>query len=335
MVNVFDVAQRADVSSATVSRVLSGSPLVRAETRAKVIAAAEALGYKPNSFAQNLRKGRGSSVALVTGDIEHGIYPWLAKHLQHELEQIDLNLVLFNLGHRQERLRHILQHAAAMGLRALFLASADIADMAGLKPLMDRSKARGVAILSVSQRLEEFGIDSIVHDDRDGARTAVEHMLARGRRAIAYLGRISSSAVGGERAVGYEEALRHAGLPLDPALVWDVREGFRGEAGYRTTGAALDRGLHVDAIVAASDELASGAMAALLDRGLSVPGDVAVTGFGGIGWGSYLRPALSTIELDAATLAERARRWLETLEAGETHPPLVLIPPRLVIRGSA
>jgi DNA-binding LacI/PurR family transcriptional regulator len=334
MVNVLDVAERANVSSATVSRVLSGSPLVRAKTRAKVIAAAEALGYHPNSFARNLRTGRGSSVALVTGDIEHGIYPGLAKHLQLELELIDLNLVLFNLGHQQERLRHILEQAAAMGLRGLFLASADIADMVGLKPLVDRTMAKGVAILSVSQRLERFGIDSIVHDDREGAGMAAEHLLARGRRTIAYLGHISSSAVGRERALGHEEAIRRAGLSLDTALVWDVQEGFRGEAGYRMTSAALDRGLRVDAIVAASDELASGAIAALLDRGFSVPGDVAVTGFGGIGWGSYLRPALSTIDLDVAALAARARLWIEALEAGETHPSLVLIRPNLVVRGS-
>lgn len=334
MVNVFDVAQLAEVSSATVSRVLSGSSLVRAETRAKVIKAVEALGYKPNSFAQNLRKGRGSSVALVTGDIEHGIYPGLAKHLQHELEQIKLNLVLFNLGHSQERLRYILQHAAATGLRALLLATADVLDMDELKPLVERATAEGIAILSVSQRLEKFGIDSIVHDDRRGARIAVEHMLAGGRRRIAYLGRIGTSAVGSARAAGYRHALRRAGLLLDPALVWDVQEGFRGEAGYRTTSAALDRGLRVDAIVAASDELASGAMAALLDRGLSVPDSVAVTGFGGIGWGCYLRPALSTIELDTAVLADRARRWLEAQEGGQVAPSLVLVPPRLVVRGS-
>lgn len=156
MVNVLDVAEDANVSSTTVSRVLASSPLVRAKTRAKVIAATEALGYHPNSFARNLRRGRGSSVALVTGDIEHGIYPGLAKHLQLELEQIDLNLVLFNLGHQQERLRHVLEQAAAMGLRGLFLASADIADVVGLKPLVDRAIAKGVAILSVSQRLERF-----------------------------------------------------------------------------------------------------------------------------------------------------------------------------------
>jgi DNA-binding LacI/PurR family transcriptional regulator len=334
MVNVLDVAERANVSSATVSRVLTGSPLVRAETRARVIAAAEALGYQPNAFARGLRKGHGSSVALVTGDIEHGIYPALAKHVQRELELIGFSLVLFNLGHQQERLRHMLEHAAGMGLRGLFLASADLADMAALQPLVERAKARGIAILSVSQRLERYGIDSIVHNDRAGAEMAVAHMLERGRTAIAFLGRITTSAVGSERAVGYERVLRRAGIAVDAGLVWDVREGFRGEAGYRMTSSALGRGVRFDAVVAASDELASGAIAALHDHGLSIPGDVAVTGFGGIGWGSYIRPALSTIDLDIAAMAARARHWLEALESGEQNPPLVMIRPTLVVRGS-
>ena len=79
----------------------------------------------------------------MTGDIEHGIYPRLAKHLQRELELIGLSLVLFNLGHQQERLRHMLEHAAAMGLRGLFLASADLADMTALQSFVVRAQAEG------------------------------------------------------------------------------------------------------------------------------------------------------------------------------------------------
>ena len=100
------------------------------------------------------------------------------------------------------------------------------------------------------------------------------------------------------------------------------------------TSLALGRGVRFDAIVAASDELASGAIAALHDHGLSIPADVAVTGFGGISWGSYIRPALSTVDLDIAAMAGRARLWLETLESGEESPPLVTIRPTLVVRDS-
>ena len=100
------------------------------------------------------------------------------------------------------------------------------------------------------------------------------------------------------------------------------------------TSLALSRGVRFDAIVAASDELASGAIAALHDHGLSIPADVAVTGFGGIGWGNYIRPALSTVDLDIAAMAGRARRWLEAREPDEESASLVLIRPTLVVRDS-
>lgn len=334
MVSVLDVAKLARVSTATVSRVLSGSPLVRAETRAKVLKVAQELGYHPNSFARNLRKGRGSSVALVAGDIEHGIYPSLARHLQSELEQLGLTLVLYNLGHQPERLHRVISQAAAMGLRGLLLASADVADMDVMKPLVAKARHTGVAILSVSQRLEDFGIDSIVHDDRAGAAMAVEYLAGRGRRRIAFLGRISPSMVGRERARGYAEGLEKAGLQPYPELVWDILDTFRGEAGYQMTLRALDAGIKFDAIVAASDELASGAIAALHDRNYAVPEDVAVTGFAGLDWGNYIRPALTSVRLDVATLAHEARQWLEAYESGASRPSLVLVRPELVLRGS-
>ena len=211
MVNVFDVAERANVSSATVSRVLSGSPLVRAETKARVIAAAQALGYQPNAFARSLRMGRGSSVALVTGDIEHGIYPRLAKHLQRELELIGLSLVPFNPYSRSG--------CATCGARrrcgcAAFLARRTLPHD-GAAVLCGARPGEGRRDLSVSQRLEQYGIDSTcttIARARDGVR----HMLERGRKAIAYLAALLIGG-GSERAVGYEQALRQAGLAVDPA----------------------------------------------------------------------------------------------------------------------
>ena len=129
MVSVVAVATHAKVSPATVSRVLAGRVPVAAETRARVLKAIEQLGYRPNEVARSLRVGRGRSVALVTGDIEQGIYATLAKHVQGELEALGLDLVLFNLGHRQDRLRHFLERAPSLGLRGILLSSPHVMDM--------------------------------------------------------------------------------------------------------------------------------------------------------------------------------------------------------------
>lgn len=334
MVSVLDVAEHAKVSSATVSRALNGSSRVTAKTRDRVLSSVQALNYQPNNFARNLRTGRGNSVALVTGDIQHGIYPALAQYTQQRLEILGLDLLLFNLGHQEERLHHLLQTAVPLGLRGILLASADPADMHRLLPYFRQAMDKGIAIVAVSQRLDSFGISSIVHDDRKGAMKAVHHLYQSGHHRIAFLGRIRTSAVGNERYRGYARALEEIGQALDPDLVWDVSDGYRSEAGYKLTQTMLQRGTKADGILTASDELAVGALAAIKDFGLRAPDDIGVVGFGGIEWGRFVRPSLSTVALDVTAMADSVGRWFTELDQPSGNL-LTLIEPQLVVRNSS
>ena len=137
------------------------------------------LGYRPNEVARSLRVGRGRSVALVTGDIEQGIYAALAKHVQGELEALGLDLLLFNLGHREDRLRHFLERAPSLGLRGIVLSSPHVMDMEELAPVMRAAAKSGIDIVSVSQDLSAWGFPSIIHDDVGGSATATAHVLAK------------------------------------------------------------------------------------------------------------------------------------------------------------
>jgi DNA-binding LacI/PurR family transcriptional regulator len=335
MVSVVAVASHAGVSPATVSRVLAGRVPVAAETRARVLEAIERLGYRPNEVARSLRVGRGRAVALVTGDIEQGIYAALAKHVQGELEALGLDLLLFNLGHREDRLRHFLERAPSLGLRGIVLSSPHDMDMAELAPVMQAATASGLTILSVSQDLSAFGIASIVHDDSGGAAAAVNHLLARGRVPVAFVGRIATSAVGRARFEGYRDALLAAGQALDPALVWDISQGYRADAGYQAMTVAMAADLGFRAVLAASDELALGCIAAAADRGSAVPDDIAVIGFGGLGWGTFARPSMTTVSLDTDAMA---RAVGEIFAARQDSPPRAgrrLVPTKLVLRQSA
>ena len=153
MVNVVAVATHAGVSPATVSRVLAGRVPVAAATRARVLEAVEQLGYRPNEVARSLRAGRGRTVALVTGDIEQGLYAGLAKHVQGELEALGLDLLLFNLGHREDRLQHFLERAPSLGLRGIVLASPHVMDMVELAPAIHSVMQSGVTLDRKSTRL--------------------------------------------------------------------------------------------------------------------------------------------------------------------------------------
>jgi DNA-binding LacI/PurR family transcriptional regulator len=335
MVSVVAVASHAKVSPATVSRVLAGRVPVASETRARVLKAIEQLGYRPNEVARSLRAGRGRSVALVTGDIEQGIYATLARHVQGELEALGLDLVLFNLGHRQDRLRHFLERAPSLGLRGILLSSPHVMDMAELAPVMGAAAKSGIEIVSVSQDLSRYGFPSIIHDDAGGAATATAHLVARHRTPVAFVGRIATSAIGRARYEGYRKALKAHGQKVDPELVWDISQGYRADAGYQAMSEALAKGLRFRAVVAASDELALGCMAAAADRGFAIPDDMAIVGFGGLAWVGFARPAMTTVALDAGAIARAVGDFFKARESGAQPGKRRLIPANLVLRQSA
>jgi DNA-binding LacI/PurR family transcriptional regulator len=335
MVSVVAVANHAGVSPATVSRVLGGRVRVSAETRARVLQAIEALGYRPNEVARSLRAGRGRAVALVTGDIEQGINAALAKNVQSELEALGLDLLLFNMEHREERLRHFLERSPSLGLRGVLLTSPHVMDMPKLLPMIEVARKGGVAVVSIGQDFTAHGIPSVVHDNAGGAAMAVAHLLAHGRAPIAFVGRIATSAIGGARFAGYRAGLQAHGETIDPALVWDISEGYRADAGYQATAVALKRNVPFRAVLAASDELALGGMAAAVDRGLAVPQDIAFVGFGGLGWGTFARPSLSTVTLDAEAAARAVSDFLKADTTPGATAGLKTIPTTLVLRQSA
>lgn len=331
MATVIDVAREAGVSLATVSRVLNGSAAVSNPLRERVSAAVDALDYRPNALAQGLRKGQGNTVALLVGDIAQRHFAELTMHVQPALDEVGADVMLFNLGHSASRLTQFLARAPSMRLRGIVLALSDTVPRA-VGPLLANLRAQGLTLVSIGQDLRRHGLPSVVHEERTAAGRAVEFLLARGHRRIAYVGRLSGSAVGTERFRGYRAALRKAGC-FSPALVFD--HAFRYAAGRDAVNRALDAGLAFTALQCGSDEIATGAMAALRDRGLGVPGDVAIVGFGDIEMGAYLRPALTTLSTHPHRAAQHVRDFFRSDAPAPDKPPLVLLERTLVERGSA
>jgi DNA-binding LacI/PurR family transcriptional regulator len=313
---VADVARLAGVSAATVSRILNGSEVFADATRKRVQEAARQLGFQPDPAARSLRRGQGDSIALLVGDIEQGVYAGLTRHMQAALEDMGLDLLVYDLAHQEARLRRFLERAPARRLRGIVLATTDTLPedcIALLRGLM----AQQVKVIALRQRLDQHGIASVIQDERSAARLATEALLRKSRMPIAFLGRISGSLMGAERCEGYRDALRQAGHEIDTALVWDA--SYRYRAGFNATAEALRRQVAFSAILAASDELALGAIAALRDAGKQVPQDVAVIGFGDADWAAYQRPALTSLSEHPAELSGIVRGILEGKATGLLH----------------
>ncbi|SLN46086.1 LacI family DNA-binding transcriptional regulator [Oceanibacterium hippocampi] len=289
---ILDVAKRAGVSSATVSRVLSGRGVVTQETRSKVMAAISELGFQPNHMAQGLRRGRSNTVALLVGDIEQGVYASLTKHVQPALEAIGLDLLLYNLGHSASRLANILARADAMRLHGIIVATSDQLNEEAIETLSTRVRDNALPVIAVGLSLQRHGIPSIIYDDRRATRTSTEFLLQTYPGPAAYLGRIRGSASGSERYRGYCDAHAERGIVLDERLVWD--SAYRYKAGFESVERALRDGIVFRSLQTGSDELALGAMAAVRAHGLRIPADIAVVGIGDMESAGYLSPPLTT-----------------------------------------
>lgn len=330
---ILDVARRAGVSSASVSRVLSGQPVVSEETQAKVLAAIADLGFRPNQIAQGLRRGRTTTIALLVGDIEQGVYASLTKEIQLALEKLDLDLLLYNLGHSQERLANILARADSMHLHGIVIATSDTLSPENIGLLSSKIEEQQLPVFAIGLSLHDYGIPSIVYDDREAVARSVDFLLRTYGGPVAYLGRIGGSAAGAERFRGYEGALAAAGMRKAPELVWDA--AFRYPAGFESVRRALSEGIKFRAIQAGSDELALGAIAAIHAHGLKIPDDIAIVGIGNVESSAYYTPSLTTHGASAESIAKTLLERLDNREAEKSAPLLTKLSRPFIRRASA
>jgi LacI family transcriptional regulator len=225
-------------------------------------------------------------------------------------------------------------------------------DEAVLSPSRGRN-IDGILILSVDQVSTDYyqlirdsrpcvsandllpGIGAALTDNSGGAVTAVQHLIDRGHRRIAYVGgpisRVSTSAA--ERRQGYEDCLERNGIPRDLSLT-EQAELWQAQEGYRAARRLLARRPGFTAIFASSDHLAYGIIKALGEGGLRVPEDISIIGFDGDVLGAYLIPALTTMRQNGFLIGQTAGELLLKKLAGQKGPDMVRIPAELVVRGS-
>ncbi|MFC4005752.1 GH1 family beta-glucosidase [Nonomuraea purpurea] len=319
------VAARARVSRATVSRVVNGEASVSSEVRTAVLRAVKELGYVPNAAARSLVTRRTNAVALVVSVPRQGGEALTAAVVQYVtslLEGAGKQITLM-LADTAESRRRIVQHVEARLCDGVVLLPPDRADT-----LAERLSRTGVPVVLLGKQAIASLVPYVDVDNAGGAAAATQHLIERGRRRIGMIcGPMDLVAVQ-DRLAGHREALRRAGRQPLLALA-DLT---------RPSGAAAMRQLlgdepALDAVFAATDQLAIGALQAARECGRRVPEDLAVVGFDDIDAASATTPALTTVRVPVADQAlALARLLLSRLEGRHTTP--VVLPTRLVIRES-
>ncbi len=326
-----EVAARAGVGRGTASRVINGQAKVSAQAREAVEKAVVELGYVPNRAARALKTQRTDAVALVIAESEERVFgePFFAgivRGIGAALGDAGRQLVLL-LAQASERRGTLDEYLTRQHVDGVLLLSLHDDD-----ELPDRIRARGLPVVVGGRARPDIETDYVDVDNVQGARLAVAHLAASGRRRIATVAGPPDMVAGHSRYEGYVAGLADAGLPLDEALV------AHGDFG-RDSGEAAMRSLlahRPDAVFCANDLMAAGALRAIDEAGLSVPGDVAVVGFEDAPIAASTHPPLTTVHQSPEAMGRTmVAMLLEAMSTPDSPRPGRMLPTRLVVRASS
>jgi len=327
------VAVRAGVSRATVSRVVNDSPRVSPDVRRQVEVAIQQLGYVPNRAARSLVTRRSGSVAVVIAEptprlFTDPFFPRLLRGVSTALSAGDLQLVLLMPASPDEA-RRTRDYLAAGHVDGALLVS-----LHGNDPLPSTMALRGIPVVVGGRPPGGVAVSYVDVDNVQGARMAVEHLVSGGRQVVASIGGPEDMSPGVDRLAGYRQAIAASGLDADErlAVVGDFTQQGGAEAMRRILAARPD----VDAVFAASDSMAAGALQVLRAAGKSIPEDVAIVGFDDSPIAETADPPLTSVRQPIEEMgAEMVRLLLEHTAHPGAAPRKVILATRLVERRSS
>lgn len=327
-IRLIDVAERAGVSVRTASNVVNDYPHVKASTRAKVQAAINDLGYRPNIAARQLKYGRSGFIALAIPQIDSPYFAELAQRFTEIARDLGwIALMDVTNGSRAEEqvvLDGMKGHAVdGVIFSPLSLRAADF----------DGRDAQTPMVL-LGERAVPDGYDHVAVDSVSASRAMVEHLLSLGRRRIAVIGHEAKDGTASVRLQGYLAALQAACIEHDPDLVVGVPAYLRAE-GRAAMQQLLALPERPDAVFCFNDLMAVGALAACREAGVRIPEDIAVAGFDAIAEGAFTEPPLTTVQPDVDLLVREALRLVRARIEGNADPAeRVQVPWKLVVRAS-
>ena len=327
-ITIKDVARRANVSVATVSRALNGHENVTEAVRLRVFAVANELRYSPHHAARSLSSRRTRTIGVVLPDLYGEFFSELMRGIDQVARERGLHLLVSSYHGNPEE-----QGAALRAMRGRvdgLLVMSPYLDNVGV--LTDHLPPSLPAVL-LNTCLSDAAIPALSIDNYGGARTLMHHLIESGYRRIAFIAGPEDNFDAHERLRGYRDAIAEA---LPKAKPWILPGDFDEASGHRAGRELLASKQRPDAVFAANDMMALGCLFAFNQAGLQVPGDIALAGFDDIPLSRYVHPSLTTMRVDITEFGGRALRALldrPEQEDAET-PAQVLLAPELIARES-
>jgi LacI family transcriptional regulator len=324
---IADVARRAGVSTATVSRVLSGAGRARPETRERVLDAARSLDFRPSLVARSLKRRATRTLGLIVTDIENPYFPQLVRAVEDAANAEGYAILLCNADEDPEREATYLDVLVERRVDGMIVAASTI----GTRQ-REWLASPPVPVVLVNTRSPQADLPSIASDNRAGGRLAARHLLDLGHHRFGYLMPPPRNLDAPNRAAGVRDELRRI-----PAATLVIGRGAPTVAGGEVAMRQLLSARPCPtAVIAYNDLMAIGALRAIRRAGLDVPRDISLVGFDDVAFAAYAEPALTTVRQETAEMGRWAVTTLTERLAGRRRTPdaHVVLPVRLEVRAS-
>ncbi|NJN26971.1 MAG: LacI family transcriptional regulator [Cyclobacteriaceae bacterium] len=298
-----DIAKMLNVSTSTVSRALKDSHEIGAETKKQIIDLATSLDYIPNPLALGLLKNRSFTVGVLVPKIGYHYNSAAISGMEEVLDRHGYSVMICqsNESHDQEVV-HV-KNLVASRVDGII---ASLAQSAGDYDHFMYAQKKGVPVVFFDRVPDYEKASKVIIDNEKGAITAVNHLIERGKKRIAYIAGPKNLRISAIRYRGYEKALKNHNLPIDKKLL--IYCEFNQEMGYQACKKMIAEGKSFDGIFAVNDRTCAGVLAALREHNIAVPDDVAVIGFNDEPYDIFLYPSLSSIKQPAFEIGQEAAR---------------------------
>ncbi|GIH93753.1 LacI family DNA-binding transcriptional regulator [Planobispora siamensis] len=345
---ISEVAAEAGVGRATAARTLGGYGYVSPESRERVLAAAEKLGYRTNALARSMSTGVSHTLGVIVADIGNPFFAGVVRGICDTSRARGFDTIVLSTYENLDEEVAATNVLIDKRVDGVIIASAavDRGEVAHIRAAMDR----GIPVVLVDRAVSSLDLDAVVIDNRDAAREAVETLIAAGHRRIGFVwgppaaeapatrrGLLAEASrnlwTDGERLRGYLDALDDARIPFDPELVMVGRKTE--ERATQEVARMLSLPDRITAVFCTETDAVTGALRALRAAGLSYPRDVALIGFDDSAWAAVMDPPLTMIEQPVHGLgAKAAEVLLDTIDGAEPRREMHTLRSRLIVRSS-
>jgi DNA-binding LacI/PurR family transcriptional regulator len=322
-----EIAELAGVSTATVSRVLSGKQKVSPKVKTKVLDVVKKMNYSPNRAARNLRSRTSSSIGLIVADIQNPFFASVSRAVEDIAQANDYSVIFCNTDEDPEKERRYLELMQNENAAGIILAPTGT-----LAARFPQELADAGPMVVIDRKVADTAIDSVVIDNFAAARNLTEHMLSHGYQRIAGLFG-ANSITGQERKSGFLAAINAAGVMLHEEFIVDIPA--KEAAGQAAVNQLLNLEEPPEAILTSSGLLAAGAFRAIRDRELTVPDTIAFATFDESRWTAMIRPAITVVEQPTYAIGQTAvEMLLKRIQEPDRPTRQVVLSSKLIVRQS-